>query len=113
MVQKPLPETDGELLESLDADKIEELVDELDYADADIAQRAAAAKIDAARFVQEQSVAEMDERIAERINTSKNGDLKFMDGLSYKGVFGVPKPVRKALAEEKRVITKDNPVYMY
>ena len=27
MVQKPLPETDGELLESLDADKIEELVD--------------------------------------------------------------------------------------
>ena len=58
-------------------------------------------------------MAEMDERIAERINTSKNGDLKFMDGLSYKGVFGVPKPVRKALAEEKRVITKDNPVYMY
>jgi spermidine synthase len=83
--------------------------------DAEIAQKAAAAGLDPASYVQEIPAAELDKTIAARIDqsSSKNGELRFMDGRSYKGVVGVPKPVRKAIAEEKRVITIANPVYMY
>lgn len=39
--------------------------------------------------------------------------LKFYDGVSHLGLFGVPKPIRDALAMETRVITVDNPVFMF
>eukprot|EP00755_Sulcionema_specki_P004767 Sspe_Gene.30927::Locus_15282_Transcript_1_2_Confidence_0.667_Length_906::g.30927::m.30927/K18787/ACL5; thermospermine synthase len=48
---------------------------------------------------------EVNKRIAERIN----GELKFLDGESLRGVYSLSKTVRKTLAGEKRVLSKDNP----
>ena len=39
--------------------------------------------------------------------------LQFLDGTTWGGIFGLPKQVRKGLAEEKRIMTVDNPVFMY
>ena len=39
--------------------------------------------------------------------------LKFYDGISHKRMFSLIKPIRRGLAAEKRVITVDNPVFMY
>uniref|UniRef100_A0A7S2V6Z8 thermospermine synthase n=1 Tax=Fibrocapsa japonica TaxID=94617 RepID=A0A7S2V6Z8_9STRA len=52
---------------------------------------------------------DLDEEISKRID----GELKFYDGVSHVGIFGTPKYIRAALAADKRVITKDNPVFMY
>lgn len=79
--------------------------------EAAVAIKAKEAGQDPAAAFQETTVKEIDDAIVSRI---KGGaDLRFMDGVSYRGVMGVPKPVRKALAEEKRVISKDNHVYSY
>lgn len=43
----------------------------------------------------------------------KNTNLYFLDGVSIKGIFGVAKSIRKQCAEEGRVMTIDNPVFMY
>ena len=68
----------------------------------------------ASDYFTETTVKEIDDAIAERITLSNDeSSLRFMDGISYRGVMGVPKPVRKALAEEERFISKDNHVYMY
>eukprot|EP01059_Diplonema_ambulator_P009498 TRINITY_DN193_c0_g2_i1.p2 TRINITY_DN193_c0_g2~~TRINITY_DN193_c0_g2_i1.p2 ORF type:complete len:319 (+),score=132.97 TRINITY_DN193_c0_g2_i1:51-1007(+) len=47
----------------------------------------------------------VDKRIAERIN----GETKFLDGESYTGLFCLSKAVRKTLAAETRVLSKDAP----
>lgn len=57
----------------------------------------------------ERSSSQTNDLIAERIS----GKLKFYDGVSHRGLFGVSKPVRDGLASEKRVITVDDPVFMY
>lgn len=59
--------------------------------------------------IRARAVDETDALVAARIPTP----LKFYDGVSHLGLFGVPKPIRDALANEKRVITVDNPVFMY
>eukprot|EP01006_Ploeotia_vitrea_P060857 TRINITY_DN76724_c0_g1_i1.p1 TRINITY_DN76724_c0_g1~~TRINITY_DN76724_c0_g1_i1.p1 ORF type:complete len:316 (+),score=45.34 TRINITY_DN76724_c0_g1_i1:44-991(+) len=46
---------------------------------------------------------EIDKRAAERIN----GTLKFLDGVSYTGVFCLSKAVRKTMAEEDKVLSVD------
>ena len=46
---------------------------------------------------------EIDARIAERIN----GELKFLDGISWQGVFAISKVHRKTLAEEKIVMSTE------
>ena len=55
----------------------------------------------------EMSEAEVDARVRERIASP----LRFYDGATHRGMFGLPKFVREAIATEKRIITKDNPIY--
>jgi thermospermine synthase len=59
--------------------------------------------------VRDQPMAELDDAIAERIT----GELKFLDGLSYRGIMGVGKHIRKILDAETRVMTKETPVFLY
>eukprot|EP01064_Diplonema_japonicum_P011654 TRINITY_DN1909_c1_g1_i5.p1 TRINITY_DN1909_c1_g1~~TRINITY_DN1909_c1_g1_i5.p1 ORF type:complete len:320 (+),score=125.62 TRINITY_DN1909_c1_g1_i5:337-1296(+) len=47
----------------------------------------------------------INKRIAERIT----GELEFLDGESYTGLFSLSKKVRKTLSEESRVLSKDAP----
>jgi spermidine synthase len=51
--------------------------------------------------------AEIDQRIAKRISSP----LAYYDGLAHRGLFGLPKYVREALAAETRLITKADPIY--
>ncbi len=62
-----------------------------------------------ARFA-ELSSAAVDARLAARLDP---GQLRCYDGTAHRGVFGLPKYVRAALAAEARVITVDSPVFMY
>mmetsp|Transcript_19808 Transcript_19808/g.62903 ORF Transcript_19808/g.62903 Transcript_19808/m.62903 type:complete len:326 (+) Transcript_19808:36-1013(+) len=64
---------------------------------------------EAMRRITERSAAETDALIAERIT----GELEFLDGVSHRGLFGVSKRIRKRIAEEKRIMTVDNPVFMF
>ena len=49
------------------------------------------------------SIEEVDERIAQRIN----GELKFLDGISWQGLFALSKVHRKSLAAETCVMSND------
>jgi spermidine synthase len=57
----------------------------------------------------ELSPQEIDRRIASRVR----GKLRFYDGLAHPGIFSLPKYLRQQMAKEKRVITKDKPVFTY
>ena len=50
---------------------------------------------------------EIDRRVAERVS----GELRYYDGVTHHGMLSLPKYVRKAIAEESRVITNDNPLF--
>ena len=52
---------------------------------------------------------EIDGRIAER----SLGELRFYDGLTHQGMFSLPKYTRSALMSQRRIITDDNPLYLY
>jgi spermidine synthase len=52
---------------------------------------------------------EVDARIAAR---SLKG-LKFYDGETHRGMFSLPKYIREAIAQQKRVITDKKPLYLY
>ena len=39
--------------------------------------------------------------------------LKYYDGETHKGMFSLTKPLRTSLKEDKRIMTKDNPIFMY
>ena len=52
---------------------------------------------------------EVDERIGGR---GLKG-LKFYDGETHRGMFALPKYIREAMAEQKRVITDKKPLYLY
>eukprot|EP00475_Leptophrys_vorax_P042682 TRINITY_DN80509_c0_g1_i1.p1 TRINITY_DN80509_c0_g1~~TRINITY_DN80509_c0_g1_i1.p1 ORF type:complete len:335 (-),score=111.82 TRINITY_DN80509_c0_g1_i1:97-1101(-) len=54
----------------------------------------------------------VDEQIAKRIDTSK-GELFFYDGIAHRHIFNVPKYLRTLLKKETRVMTSENPVFMY
>jgi len=56
-----------------------------------------------------QSREEADAAIKKRIR----GPLKFYDGITHTGLFHVPKYLRTLLESEKRVITKDKPIFFY
>jgi spermidine synthase len=47
--------------------------------------------------------------------SSKSGCdvLKFYDGESHRGMFSLPKPVRVKFQNDKRIMTRDNPVFMF
>ena len=55
------------------------------------------------------SPAEVDRRLAERVSA----ELRFYDGETHAGLFRLPKYLRRALAEETRLITEDNPVFIF
>jgi spermidine synthase len=57
----------------------------------------------------ELSPQEIDRRLASRVK----GRLRFFDGLAHPGIFSLPKYLRQQIAQEKRVITKDQPVFTY
>lgn len=42
-----------------------------------------------------------------------SGPLKFYDGIAHVGLFHVPKYLRTLLSQEKRIITKDKPIFFY
>ena len=54
------------------------------------------------------SVEEVDSRISERVTS----ELRFYDGITHQGMFSVPKYLRKAVANESRVITKADPLFI-
>ena len=54
------------------------------------------------------TVVDIDERIASRIGD----ELRFYDGVTQQGMFGVPKFLRQAVAREKRVITEADPLFV-
>jgi spermidine synthase len=55
------------------------------------------------------SVEEVDHRLAERSITN----LRLYDGVNHQGMFSLPKYVRESLAGQQRIITDDNPLYLY
>jgi len=57
----------------------------------------------------ERKVSDIDALIKARIN----GENKFLDGFSWHGIFGLPKEIRSHCRDETRIMTKDNPVFMY
>ena len=55
------------------------------------------------------SVSEVDSRVSAR---SLNG-LKFYDGLTHQGIFSLPKYLREELSQQARLITDNQPLYIY
>lgn len=53
--------------------------------------------------------ADTDAEIASRIT----GELRFYDGVTHLGLFGVPKWLRAAVESEERIMTIENPVFMH
>jgi len=51
---------------------------------------------------------EIDRRIAARVNKK----LRFYDGHTHQGLFFIPKHLRDAIDNEKKVITEDSPVFI-
>lgn len=49
---------------------------------------------------------EVDRRVAARISR----ELRFYDGVTHRGLFSLPKPLREAVAREKWVVTEDRPL---
>ena len=57
----------------------------------------------------ELSSEEVDRRLSRRVNKP----LRFYDGLTHRGMFSIPKYLREEMAREKRIITKDQPLFTY
>lgn len=55
------------------------------------------------------SPSEIDRRISSRVKR----DLRFYDGLTHQSLFSLPRHLRKAIDEEKRVITEKEPFSIY
>ena len=54
------------------------------------------------------SVEETDSRISDRID----GELRFLDGITLRGMTSVPKYLRKAVDAEEKIITRENPIFV-
>ena len=54
------------------------------------------------------SVDEVDARVGDRISS----ELRFYDGVTQRGMLSVPKFLRQAVADEKRIITKADPLFV-
>jgi len=61
----------------------------------------------------------IDSRITDIENARKDGNqgpkdaLRFYDGLTHRRIFALTKPLRQALKKEARIMTKENPIFMY
>ncbi len=51
---------------------------------------------------------DVDRRIAERVT----GELRYYDGITHQGMFSVPKYLRRAVADESRIITREDPLFV-
>ena len=54
------------------------------------------------------SVEEVDARLADRVTR----ELRYYDGVTHRGMFSVPKYLRRAVAAESRIITKATPLFV-
>ena len=52
---------------------------------------------------------EVDRRISNRVTRP----LRFYDGLTHQGIFSLPRYIREQMTREKRIITKDQPLFTY
>lgn len=57
-------------------------------------------------------VDEFNQEIEKRIKGGMKG-MRFLDGTAFRGLTGLPKEIRQHCEEEDRVMTIDNPVFMY
>jgi spermidine synthase len=57
----------------------------------------------------ELSPEEIDRRLAGRVTRP----LRFYDGLTHRGMFTIPKYLREEMAREKRIITRDRPLFTF
>lgn len=53
------------------------------------------------------------EEINHRITQRSLSFLRFYDGLTYQGMFSLPLYIRYALAVQQKIITDENPLYLY
>lgn len=56
---------------------------------------------------------ELDARLTELLGADGVAQLRHYDGESHRHMFSLPKALRKALADETRVITYDKPLYVH
>lgn len=61
------------------------------------------------RVITGRTVKDVDAQIAQCLTK----ETKFLDGVSYRGIFCLPKQTRRLIAAEKRIMTKDTPVFLY
>ncbi len=54
-----------------------------------------------------------DEEVDRRISSRINKTLRFYDGITHRGIFSTPKYLREEMAREKRIITRDQPLFTY
>lgn len=54
------------------------------------------------------TIREVDRRLSQRVK----GDLRYFDGTTLKGMVSVPKYLRTSVAAEKRIITRDKPLFV-
>lgn len=80
--------------------------------DSKLAKDAEAAGTEPENAFLEQAVSETDARIASRLEGGADA-LRFYDGVTQRGVFGLPKSFRKTFVDETRHMTMANPVFMY
>jgi len=52
-------------------------------------------------------------RISPLLPNKTRAPLRFYDGVSHRGQFSLPKPIRDAIEKEERIMTVDNPVFMF
>ena len=53
------------------------------------------------------------EAINDLISQRSMTSLRFYDGLTHQGMFSLPRYIREALADQKRIITDEDPLYLY
>ena len=52
---------------------------------------------------------EIDRRLSNRVNRS----LRFYDGITHRGILSLPRYLREEMAREKRIITRDEPLFTF
>jgi len=53
------------------------------------------------------------EEVDKRITTRSLEGLKLYDGIRHEGMFNLPLFLRNALAGQRRIITDEDPLYLY
>jgi spermidine synthase len=66
---------------------------------------------DLLQMLQERSISDIDSIVAERCVDGTT--LKYYDGVTHMGVFGLTKEIRDSLKSETRIMTLENPVFMH